>query len=97
MGVTYAGFAAATGDQCALQRITGVPLGPEASATAYTPQSGTLSPMPDPSDDDVYDEDGVDRSLIRWFLSLTPLERLAHLDDAMRLAELAKESRDSSA
>jgi len=48
------------------------------------------------ADDEVYDENGVDRSLIRWFLSLSPLERLAALDDAMRLAELAEESRDSS-
>jgi hypothetical protein len=47
--------------------------------------------------DDVYDENGVDRSLVRWFLSLTPLERLAQLDDAMKLAELAEASRDPSA
>ena len=46
--------------------------------------------------DDVYDENGVDRSLIRWFLSLTPMERLAALDDAMQLAELAEQSRDST-
>jgi hypothetical protein len=28
-----------------------------------------------------YAEDGVDVSLIRWMLSLTPAERLAQLDD----------------
>jgi hypothetical protein len=28
-----------------------------------------------------YSEDGVDVSLIRWFLSLTPLERLQFLED----------------
>ena len=32
------------------------------------------------AEEDVYDANGVDRSLIRWFLSLTPYERLAHLD-----------------
>jgi hypothetical protein len=47
--------------------------------------------------EDVYDENGVDRSLVRWFLSLTPLERLAALDDAMKLAELAEAAGDSSA
>ena len=33
------------------------------------------APMPD------YSPDGVDLSLIRWFLSLTPAERLAFLED----------------
>jgi len=28
-----------------------------------------------------YSEDGVDLSLIRWMLSLTPAERLQHLQD----------------
>jgi hypothetical protein len=28
-----------------------------------------------------YSEDGVDLSLIRWMLSLTPLERLEFLED----------------
>ncbi|MBK7394956.1 MAG: hypothetical protein IPJ34_01305 [Myxococcales bacterium] len=46
------------------------------------------------SDEDVYDENGVDRSLIRWFLTLTPVERLAILDDAMQLAELVEARRD---
>ena len=47
-------------------------------------------------DDDVYDENGVDRSLIRWFLSLTPYERLAALDDAVKFAELAEAARRDS-
>ena len=33
------------------------------------------APLPD------YSEDGVDLSLIRWSLSLTPLERLNFLED----------------
>ena len=33
------------------------------------------APLPD------YSEDGVDLSLIRWSLSLTPLERLQFLED----------------
>ncbi|MGZ3448039.1 MAG: hypothetical protein ACXVEF_00485 [Polyangiales bacterium] len=52
-----------------------------------------MHPTPDV---DVYDENGVDRSLVRWFLSLTPYERLAELDHALRLAELAEASRDST-
>ena len=31
-----------------------------------------------------YDENGVDLTLIRWFLSLTPAERLEYLDDHVR-------------
>ena len=31
-----------------------------------------------------YDEDGVDRTLIRWMLSLTPRERLRALEDHNR-------------
>ena len=33
---------------------------------------------------EAYDEDGVDVSLIRWMLSLTPKERLLALDDHNR-------------
>jgi hypothetical protein len=32
-----------------------------------------------------YSEDGVDLTLIRWMLSLTPLERLQHLQDTTAL------------
>ncbi len=44
-------------------------------------------------DEDIYDDNGVDRSLVRWFLALTPYERLAALDDAVQFAELAEASR----
>jgi hypothetical protein len=41
---------------------------------------------PDPAS--VYDERGVDRSLVRWMLSLTPAERLeAAQTHASQLAE----------
>ena len=33
------------------------------------------------SPEDAYSADGVDLTLIRWMLSLTPSERLAVLDD----------------
>ena len=33
--------------------------------------------------DDVRDESGVDVSLIRWFLTLTPAERLDYLQEHM--------------
>lgn len=52
--------------------------------------------MDEQPDDDVYDANGVDRTLIRWFLSLTPYERLAALDDAVKFAELAEASRRGS-
>ena len=35
----------------------------------------------------VYDENGVDRSLVRWMLSLTPGERLAFAESSLRLAQ----------
>ena len=37
----------------------------------------------------VYDENGVDRSLVRWMLSLTPAERLAYAESMRELAERA--------
>ena len=39
-------------------------------------------PTLDPCDSDLcYGEDGVDLTLIRWMLSLTPAERLEFLED----------------
>jgi len=35
----------------------------------------------------VYDENGVDRSLVRWMLSLTPDERLEYAESSLRLVE----------
>lgn len=35
-----------------------------------------------------YDENGVDLSLIRWFLTLTPEERFAAIDDAVEMQDL---------
>jgi len=39
-----------------------------------------------------YSEEGVDVSLIRWMLSLTPAERLAcleqHMNDVLKIREL---------
>jgi hypothetical protein len=40
---------------------------------------------PDPAT--VYDERGVDRSLVRWMLSLTPAERLSALCTSVRQFE----------
>jgi hypothetical protein len=48
----------------------------------------------------VEDENGVDLTLIRWMLSLTPAERIASLQDHIELAMLAEESlraRDANA
>lgn len=35
----------------------------------------------------IYDENGVDRSLIRWMLSLTPDERLEYAESSLKLVE----------
>jgi hypothetical protein len=52
--------------------------------------SETASP---PSDQQLYDENGVDITLIRWMLSLTPSERLQVLQQNVRsLARLRNES-----
>jgi hypothetical protein len=45
---------------------------------------------------DVYDEDGVDRSLIRWMLSLTPTERLDKAQEAIDLVASVGPSRDGA-
>ncbi|MDP3275571.1 MAG: hypothetical protein Q8Q09_10280 [Deltaproteobacteria bacterium] len=49
---------------------------------------------PPPADED---ENGVDLTLIRWFLTLTPRERLSHLAAQMELAERVRNARKSSA
>ncbi|WP_437826255.1 hypothetical protein [Sorangium sp. So ce1153] len=36
-------------------------------------------------DDSPYDENGVDRSLVRWMLSLSPTERLAQVQSSIDL------------
>lgn len=41
-----------------------------------------MGPLPE------YSPDGVDLSLIRWFLDLTPAERLAFLED--RIADILR-------
>lgn len=50
------------------------------------PEEEESAPLPD------YSPDGVDLSLIRWSLSLTPSERLAFLEDRiagiLRIREL---------
>ena len=47
---------------------------------------------PDPAPLPDYGDDGVDLSLIRWMLSLTPAERLQfheqHLNDILAIREL---------
>jgi hypothetical protein len=48
----------------------------------------TERPMPDQSA--LVDENGVDRSLIRWMLGLTPTERLRYLDDHNSVLASAK-------
>jgi hypothetical protein len=47
-------------------------------------------PLPD------YSEDGVDLSLIRWMLSLTPAERLQFLDEHMEEIQRIRERNAST-
>jgi hypothetical protein len=37
-----------------------------------------------------YDENGVDRSLVRFMLGLTPAERLEYAESSLRLAEAVR-------
>jgi hypothetical protein len=50
----------------------------------FMPNSDPPTPEPAPLPD--YSEDGLDLTLIRWTLSLTPAERLAFLED--RIADI---------
>ncbi|WP_438037577.1 hypothetical protein [Sorangium sp. So ce128] len=42
-------------------------------------------------DDCPYDENGVDRSLVRWMLSLSPTERLAQVQSSIDLIMSVRE------
>lgn len=46
-----------------------------------------VAPAPQPD----YSEDGVDLSLIRWMLSLTPAERLQFLEERLEEIEAIRE------
>lgn len=61
-------------------------------------QSATLSEVStnERVGEELIDENGVDRSLIRWFLDLSPVDRLAALDEHVRLAELVEQGRESA-
>jgi hypothetical protein len=47
-----------------------------------------------PGKDGVYDENGIDRSLIRWMLSLTPTERLAVVQGSIDLVQSVRRRPD---
>jgi hypothetical protein len=38
-------------------------------------------------DEELYDASGVDITLVRWFLSLTPVERLENLQEFINFTE----------
>lgn len=46
--------------------------------------TGNKWPRTDPNDPYLYNDEGVDLTLIRWMLSLTPAERLQTLEDSIR-------------
>ena len=48
-------------------------------------ESNEIPPEPD------YSEEGVDRTLIRWMMSLTPAERLQVIQDQLNALEALKE------
>jgi hypothetical protein len=56
-----------------------------AVAQGHSMQSADANPV-EPAPPPDYSEDGVDLSLIRWTLSLTPAERLEFLND--RIADI---------
>ncbi|MGK3987867.1 hypothetical protein WME99_32800 [Sorangium sp. So ce136] len=47
-------------------------------------------------DDSPYDENGVDRSLVRWMLSLSPTERLAQVQSSIDLIMSVREPSDGA-
>ena len=63
-------------------------------ATEAQPKSSAPPAGPglagDPALPAAYDSAGVDRSLIRWMLSLTPSERLRHVQGTIDLVHKAK-------
>ncbi|WP_437322871.1 hypothetical protein [Sorangium sp. So ce381] len=50
-----------------------------------------LEPPAEERDDSPYDKNGVDRSLVRWMLSLSPTERLAQVQGAIDLIMSVRE------
>jgi len=46
--------------------------------------------IPHSEQEEVFDENGVDLTLIRWMLSLTPLERLEFLQDNINAIALLR-------
>lgn len=46
-------------------------------------QGAAIRTRPDAACEPVYSEDGVDLTLIRWMLSLTPTKRLEALQDVI--------------
>lgn len=47
-------------------------------------RDGNPEASPSPADKPTHSEDGVDLTLIRWFLTLTPAERLEALQQTIR-------------
>ena len=58
--------------------------------------SAPLEPPAEERDDWPYDENGVDRSLIRRMLSLSPTERLAAVQSSIDLIMSVRELPDGS-
>lgn len=55
-----------------------------------------VQPAPEPLTESAYDEDGIDRSLIRWMLELTPTERLRLADETITLLESVRRPTDGA-
>lgn len=64
----------------------GSPRGPR--STPPPPIAGPVPELP------THSEDGVDLTLIRWMLSLTPAERLASLENLLDLQRSVRATRD---
>ncbi|WP_437585489.1 hypothetical protein [Sorangium sp. So ce1000] len=58
--------------------------------------SDPLDPPAEERDDSPYDENGVDRSLVRWMLSLSPTERLAQVQGAIDLVMSVRKPSDGA-
>lgn len=72
---------------------------PQAPVCTFPAEQGRLSPGPMPYGE--YDSTGVDLSLLRWFLQLTPRQRLEqmerHARDTLLLYEYGRRHRQAKA
>jgi len=66
-----------------------------ARASAKHPRPSVALPEKTPDAEPAFSEDGVDLTLIRWMLELTPTERLQAAQDMIDTAWALRENREA--